>query len=283
MHGEDRDFIYEDEVEFGKKYRNRRKNTEKWFNEFAETMRDYFAGSSVKDLPYTLRLDSDDLYQPTAQEQRTFFKWLENEIQAINRGKPSWHWVVEKAYYGPAASYSTFYRIHKPTHQNDVKAEYQLTVTGPFELASLELSIHSYGALNLDPITSNVESGLKQLESSASRETDKQIPRIIALAFESGIGFEWRNLLSHVAWLLKEHPSLSAIAVLDWIPDGIPPPQEDGMESWYQFYLTTPTVPRFIVFHNSWLQTAKPLPTSVFSDKWSTQLSPVKYQVGQYK
>jgi hypothetical protein len=145
---------------------------------------------------------------------------------------------------------------------------------------SLEINVHSYGTLNLKAITRNVESGLKQLERSASRENDKQIPCIIILAFESGIGLEWRQLSSHISWLLEEHTNLSAIAVLDWTPDGTPPPQTDGMEAWYQFFLTTPTVPRFVVFHNTWLQTTKPFSTKVFTDKWSIQLSPVRYWEG---
>ena len=233
-------------------------------------------------MPYNIRLDSDDLYQPTKQEREIFFKWLENEIQAINEGKPSWQWVVEKPSYGNAALYSAFYLIHKPAHKHDTKSEYQLTIRGPFEIDSLEINIHSYGILNLKAITTNVESGLKQLESSASRENDKQIPCIIALAFESGMGLEWQQLSPHISWLLEEHPNLSAIAVLDWTPDGTPPLQEDGLEAWYQFFLTTPTVPSFVVFHNSWLQTTKPLSTNVFTDKWSTQLSPVLTRIKSY-
>lgn len=280
LRSEDRDFIYGHEIEFVKKYQGRRRNTEAGFNEFAEELKEYLNNSNVKDLPYSVRLDSDDLYQPTKQERGAFFKWLENEIQAINEGKPGWQWVVEEPSYGNAALYSAFYLIHKPAHEHDTKSEYQLTIRGPFEIDSLEINIHSYGTLNLKAITTNVESGLKQLESSASRENDKQIPRIIVLAFESGIGLEWQQLSSHISWLLEEHPKLSAIAILDWTPDGTPPLQEDGMEAWYQFFLTTPTVPRFVVFHNSWLQTTKPLSTNVFTDKWSIQLSPVKYWEG---
>jgi hypothetical protein len=277
LRSDEREFIYGDESEFAKKYRNRPRNTEYGFKGFAKAMQDYFSNSSIKDLPYILRLDSDDLYIPSLRERETFFKWLENEITAISRGEPTWHWHVQK-WSELVASYSTFYQIHKPTHENDARAEYQLMVVGPSEdgTGPLEVAIHSYGVLNLERITSNVESGLEQLQSSASREEDQQIPRIIALAFESGIGLEWKALFSHITWLLESHPNLSAIAVLDWTPDATPLPRESGFMAWISYNMTTPVVPRFVVYHNSWLQNVKPLSVNAFSDKWSVQLSPVK-------
>lgn len=270
------DFIYGDEVEFAKRYRDRRKSTEKWFREFAQTMKDYFANSSVRDLPYNLRLDSDDLYAPTWDERNQFFKWLEGEIKVIDVGNPSWHWQIERLQYGRAALYSYFYSIHKPAHENDIEAVFQLTIEGPRGDGPLEVNAYSYGGLNLDSITSNVESGLDQLESSASRENDKRMPRIIVLAFQSGIGFEWQQLSSHITYLLKHHPDLSAIAILDWIPDGTPPSQEDGFLAWIKFHVTTPRIPAFYVYRNPWLQNVKPLPVHAFNDKWSVQMSPIK-------
>jgi hypothetical protein len=35
---------------------------------------------TISQLPFSLRLDSDDLYVPTLQERETFFKWLENDV-----------------------------------------------------------------------------------------------------------------------------------------------------------------------------------------------------------
>jgi hypothetical protein len=192
-------------------------------------------------------------------------------MQAINKGNPSRHWHVQKLHYGNAASYSTFYSIHYPIDKDDVKAKYQLMIEGPNNADGLEVDIHSYGGLNLDAITSNVESGLKQLEKSALREQDPQIPRIIVLAFASEIGFEWQELQSHIEWLLKNHSDLSAIAVLDRITDGIPPSQEQGFSAWLAFHVTTPSVPRFLIYHNSCLKNVKPLPIHIFSDKWSVQ------------
>ena len=276
LRSDEQDFIYGDEREFAKRYRHRRKSTEKWFREFAQTMKDYFANSSVRDLPYNLRLDSDDLYVPTWDERNRFFRWLEGEIKAIDVGNPSWYWQIERLQYGRAALYSYFYPIHKPAHENDIEAVYQLMIEGPRGDGPLEVNAHSYGGLNLDSITSNVESGLKQLESSASRENDERMPRIIVLAFQSGIGFEWQQLSSHITYLLKHHPDLSAIAILDWIPDGTPPSQEDGILALIKFHATTPGIPAFYVYHNLWLQNVKPLPVHACNDKWSVQLPPIK-------
>jgi hypothetical protein len=271
------EFMHEDEAEFLRKYGHRRRNTQYWFQEFARTMKRYFTTSStIKDLPYILRLDSQDLYRPTPHEQDTFFKWLEGEIQAIDRREPSRRWHIQR-WPGNVAFYSTFYQIHQPSHSNDTKAEYQLLIVGPRETDSLEVHIHSYGTLNLDRITSNVEDGLKQLESSASREVDQQIPRVVVLGFKSGVGFEWKQLLSCITYLLREHPDLSAIAVLRWTPDGTPPPQTGNLLAWLEFFATTPAVPSFVVYHNSWLQDIKQLPVDAFNDKWSVQFCPVRW------
>lgn len=269
-------FIYGDEIEFTKKYRNRRRNTKKWFKEFAQTMKDYFASSSIKDLPYNLRLDSNDLYVPNSQERESFFKWLEDEVKAIDEGTPCRYWQIQRLHYGRVALYSTFYQIHTPTTEDDMVSLYQLMVEGPYEAGSFKVNIHSYGGLNLDAITSNVETGLKQLEKSALRENDQQMPRTIVLAFASGLGFEWQQLETHIIWLLKNNLDLSAIAVLDWTPDGISPSQKEGFLAWIEFHAKTPMVPRFIVYHNPWLHEVKSLPVNVFNDKWSVQLSPIK-------
>src|SRR3990170_4435617 len=106
------------------------------------------------------------------------------------------------------------------------------------------------------------------------RETDQQIPRVIALAFTTGLGFEWEELPPYITWILQTHPNLSAIAILDWIPDGTPPPEEEGFLVWAGFQISTRRVPRFIVYHNHWLQNIKPLPAHIFNDKWSIQDSP---------
>jgi len=269
-------FIYGDESEFREKYRRRARNTEVWFKEFAETMRNRFFNSSISHLPYSLRLDSDDLYIPTPREQDTFFQWLEKEIIAIDMGKPSWHRRIQRQGAGRVSFYSAFYQIHKPRNEDDFSSEYQLSVTGPLQTGPLEIDIHYYGMLNLDSIDSNVYKGLQQLTSSALREEDQQTPHVIALAFESGIGFEWNQLSNHIAWLLQKNPALSAIAVLRWTPDGIPPPAEEGFLAWSKFMTTTPTVPTFVVYHNSWLCDVKPLPVEAFGDKWSVQFCPVR-------
>jgi hypothetical protein len=198
LHSDDWEFICSDDFEFDKKYRRRRRNTEEWFRKFTQTMKDYLSNSIIKDLPYSVRLDSDDLYVPNLAERKAFFRWLEEEVQAISIGCPSRHWHIQEPRYGNIYLYSTFYPIHVPADEDDVKAEYQLMIDGPRSTGGLEVNSYSYGRLNLDAITRNVESGLEQLEMSASREQDPQIPRIIILAFESGIGFEWQELSSHI-------------------------------------------------------------------------------------
>lgn len=232
----------------------------------------YFESSSVKNLPYRIRLDSDDLYVPDRTETKTFFSWLEGEIQQIHARKPGWRWHVDHITGTQSALYSTFYPVHESTQENDPRATYQITIEGPINKEHLELSIFSYGSLNLDAISSNVEKAVAQLQASANREPDHQIPQVIFLAFEGSLAFEWEELSSHITWLFDQHPSLSAIAVLDRAPIGTPPPQEDGFAAWFNYLQSATWKERFVVFHNEKLQHTQPLPRSVFDDHLSVQL-----------
>lgn len=273
-------FIYGDEAEFRKKYRRRKRNTGEPFKQFRSTLQARLAESRISHLPYRIRVDSDDLYVPTPNEQDAFLKWLENEILSVDRGEPSRVWNVEQHKIGHASFYSTFYQIHKPDHEDDPGSKYQLLLIGPLaEADQLQVEVHSYGGLNIDAIDRNIQGkgkALHQLKRSALREADQQIPRVIVLAFESGIGFEWQRLSDYITWLLAETPTLSAVAVLEWVPDGTPPTAEGGFWAWLEFQLTTPRVPGFVVYHNPWLQEVKPLPTDAFQDRWSVQLSPIR-------
>ena len=271
-------FIYGDEVEFREKYRRRKRNTEEYFKQFRKTFQECFAESQISHLPYRIRVDSVDLYVPKPYEQDAFLKWLENEILGIDRGESSQYWSVEQQKMGQAGFYSTFYQIHKPDHEDDPGSRYQVLVIGPLEANQLQVEVYACGELNIDAIDRNVQGkgkALHQLKSSAHQEPDLQIPRVIVLAFESSVGTEWARLSDYITWLLIETPTLSAVAVLERIPDGTPPSAEDGFGGWLEFQLTTPRVPSFVVYHNPKPQEVKPLPMDAFQDKWSVQLSPI--------
>jgi len=264
------EYIRGDEVEFTKRYRNRRRHTEDAFERFKDKMAAHFESSRVQNLPYRIRLDSDDLYVPNRTE--TFFSWLESEVQQIHAGKPGWRWHVDLIPGAQTALYSTFYPIHESTQENDPRATYQINIEGPTNQERLDLTIFSYGSLNLDAISSNVEKAVAQLQASAKREHDPQIPRVIVLAFEDGLVFEWEELSSHITWLLDQHPNVSAIAVLDRAPIGSPPPQEDGFVAWFNFLQSATWKERFVVIHKERLQHTKPLLRNVFDDHLSVQL-----------
>lgn len=266
------EYIRGDEAEFTKRYRHQSRHTEEAFKRFKDKMTAYFESSTVKDLPYRIRLDSDDLYVPNRAETEKFLSWLEGEVQQIYVGKPGWRWHVDRTPGTQTTLYSTFYPIHESTQENDPRVTYQINIEGPINQEQLELSIFSYGNLNLDAISSNVEKAVAQLHASVSREPDHQIPQVIILAFEGGLGFEWKELSSHITWLFDQHPDLSAIAVIDRAPVGTPPPQEDGFAAWFNYLQSATWKERFVVFHNERLQHVKPLPRSVFDDHLSVQL-----------
>jgi hypothetical protein len=238
-------------------------------------LEEHLLSSSVKELPYRLRLDSDDLYRPTLHEKTAFLKWLENELRALHQGEPGRQWHITR-WSAQVAMYSTSYQIHKPAHENDPEAVYHLSVVGPRLKGSLEVESHSYGTLNTERVESNVKAGIIQLRETADRERDPQMPRIIVLGLPSGIVTEERQLHDCLTSLLKEHTDLSAIAVLHWVVGGAPPPDEAGLLDWPEYWTTTPATPAFIVYHNSWLEGVKPLSIEAFDDKWSARVCPLK-------
>jgi hypothetical protein len=255
---EEYEFLHGDEGWFNKKYQGRDRGTEDPFRKgFIEPTKKYLSKSSIGNLPYIVRVDSDDLYLPNQNELRTFWEWLETELPGIHRGTPSHFWQIVPKGPGSSTWYSAFYPIHKRAHENDVNRTIQMTVIGPTKSNKLEVEIHPYGTLNLDAVTRNVEEALGQLESSALKEQKEKIPRVVVLAFAGGVDVPWwlQGFENHLASLLKEHSKLSALALLDWVSEGHPPP----------------FVPRFMVYHNSWLRDVEPLSPEVFGDNRSVQ------------
>lgn len=270
------EFLYCDESELRGEYKSRTRNTEPYFWRFTEMMQDYFKDSGVNTLPYTLRLDSDDLWVP--QDSESFFKWVEDEIRSIHTGKAGRYWT--RAFQGSDrfSGYSASYPPYGTEVEGQPKSRLHLLVQGPFETGNLELEFHCYGVLNVDSITRNVESGLRQLNKSAKREIDQTVARIIALFFAKGLAHDdWDQLHDHIVWLLKHNDALSAIAVAYWVPEQKPPPEtEDNILAHITFLARTPRVVSFIVYHNPWLRDVKPLEVYVFDDKRSLQFSPLK-------
>jgi hypothetical protein len=268
----DWDFVYGEEAEFIERHGRRSRHTEDAFVRFTTALKDFLEQSSIGHLPYRFRLDSDDVYTPTLPERDALFRWLVREIEAIAAGRPSRYWNYDGNILGQVHYYSAFYPIHRAQHPSDTDSQYQLQVYGPIGESRLVVSTHCYGTLNLDAITRNVQDGMAQLEKSAAREPNTRIPRIIALAFAVGIPFfNWEQLTKHIRWLLRENPTLSAIAVLRRTPDGTPPPTSEGSSAWLDFMRSTEWVDCFIVFHNPWLREAEPLDGIVFDDGQSVQ------------
>lgn len=274
MHRKGYEFLYDDEGDFRKKYQYRRRNTDYWFERgFAEPVQRYLTQqSSIRNLPYLVILHSHDLYYPTQKEEaewHDFCRWLENEIRLIDeKGTPSWpSWVIDRRGPGLPAFYTAFYPIHKAAHKGDVKADIQVRVVGPGKHDSLQVHIDCDGGLNLEAITRNVEEARTQLKGTALREQKPNIARVVALAFATGMDpFDWEELSAHIAWLLEEYRDLSAIAVLEWVPDGTLPPREEGPLARLSFQAQAPCVPIFIVYHNSWLRDVEPLNTEAFDE-----------------
>jgi len=271
------EFVYGNEQRFRRQYRFRKRHTESEFKKlFGEKIKRRLSKSSIRNLPYILRFDSDNLYVPTKAELETCAKWVEAELLRIHRGKPSRSWRVSRTAPRSSALYSTFYLLHKSVSDADVDRTIQITAIGPKRDKHLEVEVHCYGMPNLDAITRNVEEASRQLQSSASKEKNESVPRAVVVAFETGItaqmALEWQEVVEpHFAWLLKEYPNSSALAMLEIVLDGTPPPEKEGFLAWLNFALRAPRVPRFRVYHNPCLQGVEPIDPQVFSDNRSVQ------------
>jgi len=271
------EFVHGNEQRFRQQYRFRKRHTESEFKIlFGEKMKRHLLESSISNLPYTLRFDSDDLYVPTKAELETCAKWAEAELLRIHRGKPSRSWRVSPTDLRTSALYFTSYLLHKSVSDADVDRTIQITAIGPKKGKNLEVEVHCYGMPNLDAITRNVEEASRQLQSSASKEKNESVPRAVVLAFETGItgemALQWEELFEpHFAWLLEQYPNLSALAVMERVPNGVPPPVEEGLSAWLDFVRQARHVPRFMVYHNPCLRGVEPLDQRAFNDNRSVQ------------
>lgn len=254
----DYEFTYGDPKTFKQKYRDRPRFTETQFKEFAENMRKFFAESDkTGHLPFTIRLDSDDLYVPYNERRTDFFEWLEIQLVAIANGDTiDRRWHVQQLPYQTTHRFSMHYPIHVGERENDTNARYSLSITGPNNDSRLDVQIFSYGQLNLDAIGQNVESGLGQLSATSARDEFLNKAQIIALAFAGGLGFEWDQLLAYLSWLLQQNPSLNGIVVVDRVPEGNLPTQSqkdnDDFLRWISSSFGQRWETRFVVVHNTW-------------------------------
>ncbi|MCP4419145.1 MAG: hypothetical protein GY805_21225, partial [Chloroflexi bacterium] len=252
------EFVNSDPAAFKRKYHGRTRFTEAQFKEFSDDMRSYFTGSAkVKHLPFSIRLDSNGLYVPYQDERSQFFEWLKNELIFIVSGQTIDHsWHIEKLLHGSAHRFSIFYPIHRSYRENDADAEFMISITGPNYVDELDIQIFSYGQLNLDAITRNIESGLRQLRATVARTRFGGNALVIMLAFAGGLSFEWEELLPHISWLLWQNEVLNAIAILDRVPKGNSPNRRqesaEYLLNWISSNFTQPWETRFVVVHNTW-------------------------------
>jgi len=278
MRKEEWQWLRASDAEFRKKYGTRKRNTEAKFGDCFETpLRESLDNSSVSELPYDLRLDSDDLYVPSKAERARFVDWLVVQLAAIDRDDPvDRRWVPEDRPYA-APVYSAHYPLHEAADQHDTRHVIGVRLQrrlGSHDDEGLRVDVHGYGTLNVERVRSNVEKAISQLRAVASREErSRRFPRVVVLRFESGLHplDDLQLLEEEVGTLFKKFDDLSAIAVLQWRPDGQAPPAEQGISAWFRFLGETPCVPFFIVYHNGWLSGAtEGLDPDAFSDRWST-------------
>jgi hypothetical protein len=271
------EFTFGDMNEFINKHHMMVRNTEMHFNRFANEMAEFLTkDSKVKDLPYSIRLDSDDLYIPWRQKRLDFLHWIENEIELISKGIINWYWQDNGLPY--IRSFTNFKTMKVYDEEGKIKSRYQITVEGPLKDGPLLVYTHSYGVLNEKAIIQEIEKAISQIDSSSQRELDQEIPRVVALGFSSGLGFDDGQLYKLIDEQLKTHTDLSAIVVIQKVPETFYLHKEDeDILDWLSSTLKIPFIPGFYVVHNSWLRkNIKPLHIDAFNFGKSFQISPLK-------
>lgn len=275
MPPDDYEFTFGDPIVFNQKYRNLPRFTERYFMEFVDELTDFLINRSrIKDLPYSIRIDSDDLFIPFGDERKQFFEWLENDVLAIHQGKPRWDWHDNRLPH--TKSYHTFKTMK--AFPNGIKFEYQINVEKLNVDLPLQVNVYYYGGLNEDAIIQEIEKAAAQLEASDKKEKDRQIARIIALAFSTSLGFEEGQLFKLLVQQLKEYSRVSAVALLTWTPEKILIQREDqDILSWLTETVQVNYIAGFFVIHNPWLSSqVNHLNLDAFDIKGSVQISPVE-------
>jgi hypothetical protein len=217
----------------------------------------------LKNLPYRIRIDSDDLYLPSKEKRRIFISWLIGQVKNIHIGIKSRDWENNRL------GLHTFYEF--VDNNRDKLGKLQIGLSKLQKEANLSIDFHSYGGLNIESINRNVQKGIKQLNASAHREDNKKIPRIIVLRLSSGIDFLHLELENEIKTILNEHDSLSAIVVFTWASK-VSSGSIVSLKSLIR-YIKSPRQVAFHVYHNSQLGEASRLSHFVFDDGLSEQTS----------
>jgi hypothetical protein len=271
-------FIFGNENDFQRKYNNLQRFTEKHFNDFADELKNFLLSSEkTKDLPYTIRIDSDDLYYPSKSEKHNFFQWIENEIVEIHNGNISYVWSSNQ--FSTTLALFTF-KVMKINNGNNIRSEYQINIEQLQNQNKLQIHIHSYGGLNERAINQEIEKAVGQLRKSVEREKNKKIPRIITLAFISDFSFHESDLIRIISEQLKFfNKDLSAIVIFQNVRERtLIMRKDENLFDWFTRSTSLNLIPGFIVIHNSWLvkKEISSLDLNIFDSNDSFQISPLK-------
>ncbi len=217
----------------------------------------------LKDLPFRIRIDCDDLYLPNREEIDVLILWLQEELANLHQARVSRVWRIDQL------GFYTDYIF--PNHAKKEKGRLLINVNKIPIVGKFSIEFYSYGGLNLMAIERNVKEGVTQLNASASREVNTKIPRVIVLRLASGIGFQLKELENEIQLLLKENTSLSAIALFDRVP--ILSKRATNFWETIINVLKAPWQIAFKVYHNREIKGAERVKRFVFDDGYSSQIS----------
>lgn len=189
------------------------RSTQSPFEESMKKLEEFLLGSSVAKLPYSIRIDSDNLYAPAPSTDKKpnsefddFAEWLEKSIQEFEDDTLDSEWL--EGNYNGIRSISTEYSF------NNQNKNISITITNPTLSGAIEFGAYSYGGVNLGAIRGNCRKAVQQLKSSAET-VGIDCPWLIALKVElSPFGHDNDAFIKFICSFLDDNPCVSGIALL---------------------------------------------------------------------
>lgn len=220
--------------------------------DFRNPVLNYFQRQSFHNLSYSVVIDSDTMTAPSKEESSQFSQWLGESLISIHQGAIPYDWKCIN--YNLGTFYLSEYKFLS-NRPNNTPNSLHIHIS-PKQFAShLDVFIPSYGGINTGPLRDRIKKAVTQLDDEANYRNKLLIPRIVAIALRGGLGLDFSTTINCLYTLLCSYKQLSAIAILNWIPETAS--------------LSTRWFLGWIILHNQ--QGTNLLPGSVFDDGYSKQ------------
>lgn len=228
---------------------------------FCTPLKHYFQQNKFSKFPYRITIDNHTMTIPQEQELRQFRDWLADCLLLFNQGTVPNSWEAVSLPLNMGVVYFSTYTFSNP-RKNGPLHTIHLRLTDKPDHLKYNIFIPIYGGTNKRPIEKQINKAVKQLKKEAEIRNQLEIPQVLVLSFEGGIGFNLSQTLTECYRWLEFYDTLSAIALCWWKA------QQDSWENMLTSWFLS-----FMVLYSS--KSRNILPQSVFDDGYTTQYTDV--------